>query len=189
MPALAEEALEIDGFCSVEVKEFGPVQLYVAPETAGVERLIVVPVHTGELLLTVGVAGSALTTTVVVPAALAHPATVRVTEYVPAIAVVALVILGFCRVEVNELGPVQLYVAPDKVGVVRLIVDPAHTGELLPAVGVEGTEFTTTVVLPAKLVQPDTVTVTEYVPALAAAALLMVGFCDVDVNELGPVQL
>lgn len=101
----------------------------------------------------------------------------------------ALVILGFCSVEVNEFGPVQLYVAPDKVGVVRLIVDPAHTGELLPAVGVEGIEFTDTVVVPAELVQPDTVTVTEYVPALAAEALLMLGFCAVDVKEFGPVQL
>lgn len=69
------------------------------------------------------------------------------------------------------------------------MVVPAHTGELLPAVGVDGIEFTTTVVEPAGLVQPDTVTVTEYVPALAAAALLMLGFCDVDVKELGPVQL
>lgn len=52
----------------------------MAPETAGVERLMVVPVQTGELLLAVGVAGSELTTTVVVPATLVHPATVRVTE-------------------------------------------------------------------------------------------------------------
>ena len=76
------------------------------------------------------------------------------TLYVPAIAVVELGRVGFCVVLVNVLGPVQLYVAPVTVGVVKLIVLPAHTGELLLAVGVAGVAFTTTVVVPAKLVQP-----------------------------------
>jgi len=74
---------------------------------------------------------------------------------------VALLIEGFCRLEVNEFGPVQLYVAPDTVGVVRFIVPPAHTGELLPGVGVDGGALTTTAVVPARLVHPATVTVTE----------------------------
>jgi hypothetical protein len=59
---------------------------------------------------------------------------------------------------------------------------------LLPAVGAAGIGFTTTAVVPAKLVQPATVTVTEYVPAFAAEAPLIEGFCKDDVNPLGPVQ-
>lgn len=66
---------------------------------------------------------------------------------------------------------------------------PAHTGELLPGVGVEGGLLTTTVVVPARLVQPATVKVTEYVPALAEAAEEIEGFCSVEVKEFGPVQL
>jgi hypothetical protein len=46
-------------------------------------------------LLAVGVAGVALTTTFVVPAAEVQPLTVVVTEYVPASATVALLRVGF----------------------------------------------------------------------------------------------
>ena len=45
--------------------------------------------------------------------------------------------------------------------------------------------FTTTFVVPAALVHPLTVTVTEYVPAVAAVTLARLGFCNDDVNE-GP---
>jgi len=51
----------------------------VAPVTAAVERAIVEPVHTGELLLATGVAGIGLITTVAVPGVLIHPFTVTVT--------------------------------------------------------------------------------------------------------------
>jgi hypothetical protein len=57
----------------------GPVQLYVAPATAGVLRLMVLPVQTGVLLDAVGVAGVAFTTTAVVPTPEVQPATVTVT--------------------------------------------------------------------------------------------------------------
>jgi hypothetical protein len=67
---------------------------------------------------------------------------------------------GFCNAEENEFGPVQLYVAPATAGVVRLIVLPEHTGELLPAVGVAGVAFTTTAVVPTADVHPLVVTVT-----------------------------
>jgi hypothetical protein len=53
------------------------------------------------------VAGAVFTTTVVVAAALGHPATVATTLYVPAIAVVAVGRDGFCNVLVKALGPVQ----------------------------------------------------------------------------------
>ena len=66
------------------------------------------PAQTGELLPAVGVAGIAFTTRVVVPAKLAQPPTVKVTLYVPAIAVVAVGRLGSSSADVNVLGPVQL---------------------------------------------------------------------------------
>ena len=45
--------------------------------------------------------------TAVVPAVPAQPATVAVTLYVPALAIKALTIVGFCNVDVNPFGPVQ----------------------------------------------------------------------------------
>src|ERR1035437_1733371 len=97
----------------------------------------------------------------VVPAKLVQPPIVTVTEYVPAIADEAFVSAGFCKVDENALGPVQLYVAPVTVGVDKFNVENAQTGVLLLAVGVTGMGFTTTDVVPAKLVQPPTVSVTE----------------------------
>ena len=79
MPAIAVVALVIDGFCTAETKEFGPVHEYVAPATAAVERLMVFPAQTGELLEGAGVAGVAFTTTATVPTADVHPFVVTVT--------------------------------------------------------------------------------------------------------------
>jgi hypothetical protein len=58
-------------------------------------------------LVAVGVAGVALTTTFVVPAAEVQPLTVIVTEYVPASAVVALARVGFWSEDVKPFGPVH----------------------------------------------------------------------------------
>lgn len=124
-------------------------------------KLMVDPTQSGELLPAVGAAGTAFTTTVVVPAALVQPPTVTVTEYVPAIAAVAEGRVGSSKADVNVAGPVQLYVAPAIVLDVKLIVEPTQSGELLPAVGAAGVAFTTTVVVAAVLVHPPTVTVTE----------------------------
>ena len=71
-------------------------------------RLIVEPTQRGLLLDAVGAAGIALTTTVVVPAGPVHPATVAVTEYVPALAATEVAIDGFCVEAVKPFGPVQL---------------------------------------------------------------------------------
>lgn len=150
----------MDGFCTDETNEFGPVQEYVAPTTAGVERLIVFPEQTGVLLEAVGVAGVVLTTTTVVPCADVQPFVVTVILYVPAIATVAFVRVGFCAEETNAEGPVQEYVAPATAGVERLIVLPVQTGVLLDGVGVAGVAFTTTTVVPTAEVQPFVVTVT-----------------------------
>jgi hypothetical protein len=77
----------------------------------------------------------------VVPAKLVQPPIVTVTEYVPAIADEAFVSAGFCKVDENALGPVQLYVAPVTVGVDKFNVENAQTGVLLLAVGVAGIAF------------------------------------------------
>src|SRR5438270_533455 len=112
VPASAVVALERVGFCCAEVKPFGPVHEYVAPQTNGVDSEIVAPSQYGPPLVAVGVAGVALTTTFVVPAAEGQPFTVIVTEYVPASAVVALGRVGFCCDDVKAFGPVHAYVAP-----------------------------------------------------------------------------
>ena len=95
VPASAAVAFERVGFCRADVKPFGPVQAYVAPLTVGVESEIVAPAQYGPPFDALGVAGIALTTTLVVPAAEVQPLTVMVTEYVPASAVVALERVGF----------------------------------------------------------------------------------------------
>ena len=132
----------------------------MAPTTAGVVNVIVLPVQTGLLLPAVGVAGIGFTVTAVVPATLVQPATVAVTEYVPLAAVVAPLIVGFCVVEEKEFGPVHVYVAPTTFVAVRFRFDPAQIGLLLEAVGAAGVGFTVTFTVPIALVHPPTVTVT-----------------------------
>lgn len=188
VPAIAAVADASDGSSVAAVYDEGPVQLYVAPETVFAVKLIAEPEQTGVLLPAVGVAGSAFTTTVAVPAKLVQPPAVTVTLYVPDMATVAEGRVGFCVALVKDDGPVQAYVAPDTVGVVNEMVCPAQSGELLVIVGVAGSAFTTTVAVPARLVHPPTVTVTLYVPAIAAVAEGRVGFCVALVKDDGPVQ-
>ncbi len=60
---------------------------------------------------------------------------------------------------------------------------------LVPAlVGAEGIAFTTTAAVAVELHPAADVTVTVYVPALAACALLIVGFCEVEAKLLGPAH-
>ena len=66
---------------------------------------------------------------------------------------------GFWFVDENAFGPVHEYVAPATFEAVRLSVEPAQIGELLPAVGAAGVAFTTTFTVPCALVHPFTVTV------------------------------
>jgi hypothetical protein len=71
-------------------------------------KLRVLPAQSVELLEAVGVPGIPLIVTLTVPAALAHPFTVWVTEYIPVARVVAPTMVGFCKFEVKVFGPVQL---------------------------------------------------------------------------------
>jgi hypothetical protein len=133
--------------------------------------------------------GIGLTLTAVVATLLIHPLTVMVSEYVPAITAVAFTLtVGFCEEEENAFGPVHVYVAPATAPVLKLSDEPAHTGPLSLATGVTG-GFTTTVVVPAILVHPLTVTVTEYIPAMAVVALALTeGSSLAEVNVFGPVH-
>jgi hypothetical protein len=71
----------------------------------------------------------------------------------------------------------------------KLSVPPLHTGVLLDAIGGAGAGVIVTDVVPAALVQPLTVAVTEYVPLADSAAFDAVAFCEVDANPFGPLQL
>ena len=65
------------------------------------------PAQIALLLEAVGAAGVGVTVTTVVPAGPRQPASVAVTEYVPAAAIVALGIVGFCMIAEKAFGPVQ----------------------------------------------------------------------------------
>ena len=159
VPASAAVALEWVGLWAVDVNPFGPVQAYVAPDTAGVESEIVSPTQYGPPLLAGAAAFESMT--FVVPAAEVQPLTVTVTAYVPKSAAVALGRVGFCCAEVKPFGPVHAYVAPLTVGVDNAIVLPSQYGPPLLAAGVAGFGVTMTVVVPAAEVHPPTLTVTE----------------------------
>ncbi len=128
--------------------------------------------------------GKALTTTVIVAVAAQPAAEVTVTVYVPALAACALLIAGFCEVDANPFGPAHEYVPPPLD--TKLIVLPTHT--VAPVADAVGIAFTTTVAVAVELHPAADVTVTVYVPALAACALLIVGFCEVDANPFGPAH-
>jgi hypothetical protein len=84
------------------------------------------------------------------------------------------VIEGFCALDINPFGPVQLYVAPPDE--VRFKVAPLHTGLLLPAVAL-GDAFTVTTVVAVAVQPPASVTVTVYVPEAAVVTVAIEGFC------------
>jgi hypothetical protein len=68
------------GFCTAEVKVFGPVQSYELAPLGLAVKLSVLPAQSVELLAAVGVAGIGLMVTLTVPAGLVQPLTVCVTE-------------------------------------------------------------------------------------------------------------
>jgi hypothetical protein len=133
-------------------------------------------VQAGLLTVSVGGDGTPKTFTLNVPGGLVQPLTVAVTEYIPVAIVPAPAIVGFCKDEVNEFGPVQLKVAPPGFVEVKLMVDPAHKVAVPPAVGAAGVVLMTTAKVPAALLQPKELTVKEYTPAASVVAPTMVGF-------------
>ena len=79
VPPAADVAFGIDGFWSVDVNPFGPVQLYVPPSTVLAIRFKVVPARIEPLFPAVGATGRVLTVAVVDPAGDGQPFTVTVT--------------------------------------------------------------------------------------------------------------
>jgi hypothetical protein len=70
----------------------------------------------------------------------------------------------------------------------RLTELPVHTGLFDNGAGAAGVVLITTAVVPVAEVQPLVVTVTLYVPAIAAVALVMAGFCTDEAKLFGPVH-
>jgi len=171
VPASAVVALERVGFCSDDVKPFGPVHEYVAPLTVGVDNEIVAPSQYGPVFDAVGVAGVALTVTEVVPAAEVQPLTVTVTEYVPPSAVVAFERVGFWADDVKPFGPAHEYVAPETVGVDNEIVAPAQYGPVFDADGVDGIGLIVTLAELAAVQVDAVVTVSDRVTLPDAPAV------------------
>jgi hypothetical protein len=79
LPLAAVVALDIEGFCWVEVNPPGPVHAYVAPATVLAVKFNVDPAQTAPPLPAVTL-GIAFTVAVVVDAGLVQPFTVTVTE-------------------------------------------------------------------------------------------------------------
>src|SRR3954467_1209032 len=75
------------------------------------------------------------------------------------------------------------------VAAVMLKVCPVHNGALEPRAGGAGFPNPLTLNVPGRLVQPATVVVTEYIPVASVEAEVMTGFCNDELNKLGPVQL
>ena len=142
-PSAAVVIFGITGFCSVELNELGPAQLYTTPAVASLEnnfsvspaQILGVP---GELLEAVGATGVESTTTVIVDIADGQPLSVAITEYVPVASVFAGLIDGFCSPDAKPFGPVQLKVDPAVLVAVKSSAVPEHTGELLVNTGAGG---------------------------------------------------
>ena len=143
MPAAAAVTEVTEGFCRTELNPFGPLQLLPAAELD--VRLSVWPVHRGLLLPATGVAGSGVTVTFILTVPEVQPEATVYREYVPAAAVVAAGIEGFCKADVKPLGPLQLL--PLAAVDVRLRACPAHMGLLLADTGFTGSVFTTTLMV------------------------------------------
>ncbi len=66
------------------------------------------------------------------------------------------------------------------------MVLPAQT--VVPVADAVGKALTITVAVVVAVHPPTNVTVTVYVPALTACALLIVGFCEVELKLFGPAH-
>ena len=104
-PLASVDAPGIVGFCSVELKLFGPFQLKVAPPGLPAVKLSVDPAQSVEVPPAMGAAGVAFTMVFTVPAGLLQPREITVNEYIPAAAVVVAATVGFCAVDVKPCGP------------------------------------------------------------------------------------
>lgn len=89
----------------------------------------------------------------------------------------------------NPLGPLHVYVAPAIVSALSCNVWPEQIGVFAVTFGEGGLLLTNSTTVPARLVQPLTVTVTEYVPDAAVVTEGIVGFCRAEEKEFGPLHV
>jgi hypothetical protein len=99
------------------VKPFGPVHEYVAPETVGVERDTVDPAQYGPVFEAVGVAGGVQMVRMPLPVAAWPSGFVRVTSFVP---IVALVVSRLNVTCVGLFHVTLLTATPETVEAIRL---------------------------------------------------------------------
>jgi hypothetical protein len=74
-------------------------------------KLILVPAQVSDIPLMVGIAGRGITLTEMF-AVEVQPFVVAISVYKPAIVLSAFAISAFCKVELNDLGPLHKYVVP-----------------------------------------------------------------------------
>jgi len=120
-----------------------------------------------------------------VPVLTQPAALVTVTEYVPFNAVVELGKEGFCVPEAKPPGPVHAYVDPPPDD--KLAVAPVQT--VLPLTVIAGAVLIVTGVVTVAVQLFALVAVTVYMPLAAAVTFVMDGFCEAELNPLGPLQL
>jgi hypothetical protein len=85
----------------------------------------------------------------------------------------------------------MVYVTP-LVNPLNVIVPfvPPHVVGLLPTAVVKlGRGFTTTFTVPAGELHPATVATTLYTPLIATVAPVLIGFCNVELNDPGPLHV
>ncbi len=159
------------------------------PDGAVQVKLSGLPEHTGELLPATATGFGRTSTTVVALLVQGMPPRLTVTVYVPNAVSGTFGIIGFCIVDVNPDGPVQLYVTP---GVTHVeyslsVSSVSHTGVLLVHVGVAGVESMTTFMVLLST-HPLKVAMTVYTPEKCVGAPTLVGSESVDEKPAGPVH-
>jgi hypothetical protein len=169
-----------DGFCAVEVNSPGPIQRKAVPEVVlpWSWTLVVVQLSIPPIALAPGAVVFWSTDAVAV---LVHPSAEFVTlnVYVPEV-----MTLGFCSVEVNPPGPLQLKLVPDVVADCNC-TDVLAQVNVPPVALAPGGVAVWSMDAVALLEQPlvEFVTSNEYVPDTST-----VGFCCVEVNPPGPLH-
>ena len=81
-----------------------------------------------------------------------------------------------------------MYTPPVKLFAKSVRLSPEQIGELLDTTGADGVRSTTTATVLCALVQPPTVTVSEYVPVAAGVTFVMDGSSNADEKLFGPVH-
>ena len=155
----------------------------------GVSEMLL-PSQTGELVVKDGVPGLGGAVTLATTTLDVHPAALmKATEYVPAPK-----LLMLCGSVAAKLKPVDVPVQPmlpDPVPVICTIplVEPQPVGLVTVPKAMAGTGLMTTFCVATAEVHPFADTLRLYVPACAAAVLVIEGLCIVEAKPFGPLHV